>query len=121
MFKKFLKYLILKVMEGEEMKEEHVVIVILAVGILISLITRRYIGIVLSAIGIPLYLAYISREQNILAKSRLFERDLFLMMTVTIFIVLAFEYFSDPRLGLVGMALFIPIVFYVLDKLKTRE
>ncbi|AIF70226.1 hypothetical protein PAP_09240 [Palaeococcus pacificus DY20341] len=103
------------------MKEEHAVTVILITGLALSLITKSYIGIVFAALGIPLYLAYLAREQNILVKARLFDRDLFLMMGITLVIILAFKKFSDPRIGLISMAVVIPLAFLIWDRLKGRE
>ncbi|WP_461864909.1 hypothetical protein [Thermococcus sp.] len=103
------------------MKEERVIGLILIAGIITSLALKTYLGVVIAAIGIPLYLAYISREQNILASSRLFDKDLFMMIGVMIFIILAFNYFSDPRVGIIMLAVLIPVIFYVMDYLKTRK
>ena len=100
------------------MKVEYRIGLILLIGIMISVILRTYAGIILAALGIPFYLAYIAREQNILAKSRLFDRDLFLMMGLTIIVILAFEYFADPRIGLIVMAIVIPLAIYGIDRLK---
>jgi len=68
-----------------------------------------------------LYLAYISREMNILAKSRLFDRDLFVMIGITIFIILLFEYLIDPRIGLITAAFLIPLSIWGWDRLKSRK
>ncbi len=103
------------------MKEERVIGLILIAGIITSLALKTYLGVVIAAIGIPLYLAYISREQNILASSRLFDKDLFMMIGVMIFIILAFNYVSDPRVGIIMLAVLIPVIFYVMDYLKTRK
>ena len=103
------------------MKEEHAVAGILPVGILISLLTKSYVGVALAALGIPTYLAYLARKENILVRARLFDRDLFLMMTITLAVILVFNQFSDPRIGLVSMAIVIPILFLLWDRLKARK
>ncbi|NJE08305.1 hypothetical protein E3E31_07180 [Thermococcus sp. M39] len=100
------------------MKVEYRIGLILFIGLIVSVILRTYAGIVIAALGIPFYLAYIAREQNILAKSRLFDKDLFLMMGLTVLVILAFEYFSDPRIGLIAMAVVIPLAIYGVDRLK---
>lgn len=81
------------------MRETTAVGIILALGVGISLVTRNYLGIAFAALGIPAYLAYTAREQNILAKSRLYDRDLFLMIVISAAVILAFNYFFDPKGG----------------------
>ncbi|NJE10858.1 hypothetical protein [Thermococcus sp. MAR1] len=103
------------------MKEEHGVGIILAAGILISLILKTYVGVAIAALGIPLYLAYVAREQNILAKSRLYDRDLFLMIAIAVVVILVFNYLWDPRMGLIAMAVVIPLLAIYADRLKARK
>ena len=103
------------------MKEEYAVGIILTIGIIIALVFKTYLGIAFAAVGIPLYLAYIAREQNILAKSRLYDRDLFLMIGITIAIILGFDYFWDPRMGLIALAVVIPLLALYADRLKVRK
>lgn len=103
------------------MKVEYKISLILFLGLIVSVILRTYAGIIIAALGIPFYLAYIAREQNILAKSRLFDKDLFLMMGLTVLVILAFEYFSDPRIGLIVMAVVIPLAIYGVDRLKAGK
>ena len=79
------------------MREETAVGIILTAGILISVAFKTYAGIALAALGIPLYLAYIAREQNILAKSRLYDRDLFLMIAIAVVVILVFNYWLLNR------------------------
>lgn len=103
------------------MKEEHVIGLILTASLTVSLAAKTYLGIAVAAIGIPLYLAYISREQNIMASSRLFDKDLFMMIGIMIAIILVFSLFSDPRVGIILLAILIPVIFYVMDYLKTGK
>ena len=103
------------------MKEEHAVGIILVAGILVSLIFKTYVGVAMAAVGIPLYLAYISREQNVLAKSRLYDRDLFLIIAIAVVIILVFNYLWDPRMGLIAMAVAIPLLAIYADRLKARK
>ena len=103
------------------MKEEHVIGLILILSLIVSLVAKTYLGIAIAAIGIPLYLAYVSREQNIMASSRLFDKDLFMMIGIMIIIILVFSLFSDPRVGIILLAVLIPVIFYVMDHLKTRK
>ncbi|AFL95373.1 hypothetical protein CL1_1170 [Thermococcus cleftensis] len=103
------------------MREEHAVGIILAVGIFISVAFRTYVGIAIAAVGIPLYLAYTAREQNILAKSRLYDRDLFLMIAIAVVVILVFNYLWDPRMGLIAMAVAIPLLALYADRLKARK
>jgi len=103
------------------MKEEHAVGIILTAGIIISLVMKTYVGVAIAAIGIPLYLAYVAREQNILAKSRLFDRDLFLMIAIAVVVILVFNYLWDPRMGLIAMAVAIPLLALYADRLKARK
>ncbi|WP_258083562.1 hypothetical protein [Thermococcus thermotolerans] len=103
------------------MKEEYAVGIILAAGIVVSLVLRTYSGIALAALGIPLYLAYIAREQNVLAKSRLYDRDLFLMIAIAVVVILVFNYLWDPRMGLIAMAIAIPLLAIYADRLKARK
>ena len=103
------------------MREETAVGIILAAGIFISVAFRTYAGVAVAALGIPLYLAYIAREQNILAKSRLYDRDLFLMIAIAVAVILVFNYFWDPRMGLVAMAVVIPLIALYADRLKARK
>jgi len=103
------------------MREEHAVGIILAAGILISLIFRTYAGVAVAAVGIPLYLAYVARQQNILAKSRLLDRDLLIMMGIAVVVILVFDYLWDPRMGLIVMAVVIPILALYADRLKAGK
>ena len=103
------------------MKEEHVIGLILILSLIVSLVAKTYLGIAIAAIGIPLYLAYVSREQNIMASSRLFDKDLFMMIGIMIIIILVFSIFSDPRVGIILLAVLIPVIFYLMDYLKTRK
>jgi len=103
------------------MREEYAVGIILTIGIAISLLFKTYLGIVSAALGIPIYLAYTARDQNILAKSRLYDRDLFLMIGITIVIILGFDYFWDPRIGLIALAIVIPLLALYADRLKVRK
>ncbi len=103
------------------MREEYAVGIMLTVGIGISLVFRTYLGIVFAALGIPLYLAYLARNQNILAKSRLYDRDLFLMIGITIVIILGFDRFWDPRIGLIALAIVIPLLALYADRLKAGK
>jgi len=103
------------------MKEEYAVGIILTAGILISLILRTYVGVAIAAVGIPLYLAYTARGQNILAKSRLYDRDLFLMIAIAVVVILVFNYLWDPRMGLIAMAVAIPLLAIYADRLKARK
>ena len=103
------------------MKESWGIGGILLVGIAASLLLKNYAGIAIAAIGIPLYLAYTAREQNILAKSRLYDRDLFLMIGIAIVVILAFDYLWDPRIGLIAMAIAIPLLAIYADRLKARK
>ncbi|WP_048151112.1 hypothetical protein [Palaeococcus ferrophilus] len=103
------------------MREEQAVGIILVAGLTISLLTKSYIGVALAALGIPLYLAYLAREQNILVKARLVDRDLFVMIGVTVAVIFVFKLFSDPRLGLVGMAFIIPLIFLIAERLNLRK
>ncbi|MBP1911371.1 hypothetical protein [Thermococcus stetteri] len=103
------------------MRETTAVGIILALGVGISLVTRNYLGIAFAALGIPAYLAYTAREQNILAKSRLYDRDLFLMIVISAAVILAFNYFFDPRAGLIILALVVPLIALYADRLKSRK
>ncbi|ASJ06124.1 hypothetical protein [Thermococcus pacificus] len=103
------------------MKEEHAVGIILTAGIAISLVFRTYLGVAVAALGIPFYLAYAAREQNILAKSRLYDRDLFLMILIAVAVILLFDYFWDPRMGLIAMAVVIPLMALYADRLNARK
>ena len=94
---------------------------ILVAGIVASLLMKSYAGIAIAALGIPLYLAYTAREQNILAKSRLYDRDLFIMIGIAVVIILAFNYLWDPRIGLIAMAIAIPLIAVYADRLKARK
>ncbi|USG99509.1 hypothetical protein K1720_08315 [Thermococcus argininiproducens] len=102
------------------MKDEYAVFSILLAGLLISVVFKSYIGVVLAALGIPVYLAYVSKERNILAKSRIFDKDLFIMIGITIVVILVFEYFLDPRIGLILAAFLIPLAIWTWDRLKAR-
>ncbi|WP_297464750.1 hypothetical protein [Thermococcus sp.] len=103
------------------MREETAVLTILAAGILTAMIFKTYLGIVIAALGIPLYLSYISRDQNILAKSRLYDRDLFLMIAIAVVVILVFNYLWDPRMGLIAMAVVIPLLALYADRLKAGK
>ncbi|NJE85346.1 hypothetical protein E3E23_05860 [Thermococcus sp. CX2] len=103
------------------MRVESGVGIILVIGILISLILKTYVGVAIASVGIPLYLAYIAREQNILAKSRLFDRDFFLMIAIAVVVILVFNYIWDPRVGLIAMAVLVPILALYIDRLKARK
>ena len=103
------------------MREEHGVGIILGLGIFISVAFRTYAGVTIAAVGIPIYLAYVARHQNILAKSRLFDRDLFLMMAIAVAVILVFDYLWDPRMGLIAMAVAIPLLALYADRLKARK
>ncbi|ALV62509.1 hypothetical protein ADU37_CDS08100 [Thermococcus sp. 2319x1] len=103
------------------MKSEYAVLGILLIGLIVSIVSKSYAGVAIAALGIPLYLAYISREMNILAKSRIFDRDLFVMIGITIFIILLFEYLIDPRIGLIVAAFLIPLSIWGWDRLKSRK
>ncbi|HHI00752.1 MAG: hypothetical protein J7J97_04220 [Thermococcus sp.] len=103
------------------MRSEYAVLGILLIGLLVSIMSRSYAGVAIAALGIPLYLAYISKERNILAKSRIFDQDLFVMIGITIFIILLFEYLIDPRIGLIIAAFLIPLSILVWDRLKSRK
>ncbi|AEH24845.1 hypothetical protein [Pyrococcus yayanosii] len=102
------------------MKEGCVLIVLLLMGLAMTIILKTFLGLVVPAVGIPAYLAYSARYQNILAKSRLVDLDLFIMIGVIIIVVLAFETFSDPRLGLILLSLLLPLLFAFLPS-KGRE
>ncbi len=103
------------------MKESWGIGGILIAGIVSSFLTKSYAGIAIAAIGIPLYLAYTAREQNVLAKSRLYDRDLFVMIGIAIVVILAFDYLWDPRMGLIAMAIVIPLLAIYADRLKARK
>ncbi len=103
------------------MKESWGIGGILIAGIVFSFLTKSYAGIGIAAIGIPLYLAYTAREQNVLAKSRLYDRDLFVMIGIAIVVILAFNYLWDPRMGLIAMAIVIPLLAIYADRLKARK
>ncbi|ANF22497.1 hypothetical protein [Thermococcus piezophilus] len=103
------------------MKDEYAVGIILIAGLAVSLAFRTYLGVVLAAIGIPLYLAYVAREQNILAKSRLFDRDFFLMIAIAVVVILVSNYIWDPRVGLIAMAVLVPILALYIDRLKAGK
>ena len=96
------------------MKETSAIAIILAVGIGISLLLKNYIGI-------PAYLPYTAREQNILAKSRLYDRDLFLMIGISVVVILVFNYFLDPRVGLIALAIVVPLLALYADRLKAGK
>ncbi|ASJ10592.1 hypothetical protein A3L12_04415 [Thermococcus sp. P6] len=100
------------------MKEELAVAGILVAGIVISLVLRTYLGVAVAALGIPAYLSYRSRRQNLLAKSRLYDRDLFIMIGVAIVTILLFDYLWDPRVGLISMAILVPLLAAYADRLK---
>ncbi|ACS90104.1 MULTISPECIES: hypothetical protein [Thermococcus] len=100
------------------MKEEYAVLGILLMGLVISTASKSYWGVVFAALGIPLYLAYISRERNILVRSRIFDKDLFIMIGITIIVILIFEYLLDPRIGLVLAAFLIPLAIWAWSRLK---
>ncbi|MDI3475142.1 MAG: hypothetical protein PWQ79_82 [Thermococcaceae archaeon] len=103
------------------MKETTAVGLILAVGVGIALLTRSYLGVAIAALGIPAYLAYTAREQNILAKSRLYDRDLFVMIIIAVAVIVAFDRLWDPRLGLIAMAIAAPLIALYTDRLKARK
>ncbi|WP_297466504.1 hypothetical protein [Thermococcus sp.] len=103
------------------MKETTAIAVILTLGIAVSLILRDYVGITIAALGIPAYLAYTAREQNILAKSRLYDRDLFLMIGISVVVILVFNYFLDPRVGLIALAIVVPLLALYADRLKAGK
>jgi len=100
------------------MKEEWAVGTILVAGIVISLILRTYLGVAVAALGIPAYLSYRSRERNLLAKSRLYDRDLFIITGVAIVTILLFDYIWDPRVGLISLAILVPLLAVYADRLK---
>ena len=103
------------------MKETTAIAVILTAGIAVSLILKDYVGITIAALGIPAYLAYTAREQNILAKSRLYDRDLFLMIGIAVVVILVFNYFLDPRVGLIALAIVVPLLALYADRLKAGK
>lgn len=103
------------------MKETTAVGVIFSTGLAVSLILRTYWGVVFAAMGIPIYLAYVAREQNLLAKSRLYDRDLFLMMAITIAVILGFDHFWDPRAGLITLAIVVPLIAALQDRFKKSK
>ncbi len=103
------------------MKETTAVAVIFSVGLLISLLFRTYWGVVFASVGIPVYLAYTAREQNILAKSRLYDRDLFVMIAIAVVVILGFDYFWDPRAGLIMLAIVVPLAAVLYDRVKRSE
>ncbi|NJF25077.1 hypothetical protein [Thermococcus sp. Bubb.Bath] len=103
------------------MKETTAVAVIFTAGVVFALAFRTYWGIVFSALGIPVYLTYVAREQNILAKSRLYDRDLFVMIIIAVAVILGFDYLWDPRLGLISLAIIVPILALYADRLKSRN
>jgi RsiW-degrading membrane proteinase PrsW (M82 family) len=103
------------------MRDSVAVGTILLIGLIISLIARNYAGIAIAALGIPAYLSYRAREQNILAKSRLYDRDLFVMIIIAIAVILAFDYFWDPRMGLITLAVVIPLLAMYADRLQLRK
>ncbi|WP_297508612.1 hypothetical protein [Thermococcus sp.] len=103
------------------MRETTAIAIILTAGIALSLIMRDYAGIALAALGIPAYLAYTAREQNILAKSRLYDRDLFVMIAISVVVILAFNYFLDPRVGLIALAVLVPLIALGADRLKSGK
>jgi hypothetical protein len=102
-------------------KETGAIAIILTVGIVTSLLLKNYAGIAIAALGIPAYLAYTAREQNILAKSRLYDRDLFLMIGISVVVILVFNYFLDPRIGLIALAIVVPLLALYADRLKTGK
>ncbi len=103
------------------MKRGTAIGIILAVGITISMIFRTYVGIAFASLGIPLYLAYMAREQNILAKSRLYDRDLFVMTGIAVVVIVVFNYLWDPRIGLITLAVVVPLLALYSDRLKARK
>ncbi|ASJ01798.1 hypothetical protein A3L09_00245 [Thermococcus profundus] len=103
------------------MRETTAVAVIFTTGIVFALLFKTYWGVVFSALGIPSYLAYVAREQNILAKSRLYDRDLFLMTGIAIAVILGFDYLWDPRAGLIVLAVAVPLLALYADRLKTGK
>ncbi|AEO14024.1 hypothetical protein [Thermococcus sp. AM4] len=103
------------------MKETTAVAVIFSTGLLLSLALRTYWGVVFAAMGIPVYLAYIAREQNILAKSRLYDRDLFVMIGIAIAVILGFDYFWDPRAGLITLAIVVPVIAALHDRMRRSK
>ncbi|WP_010479366.1 hypothetical protein [Thermococcus zilligii] len=103
------------------MKETAIVGIIFTAGILISVLSKTYYGVVLASLGIPVYLAYVARHQNILAKSRLYDRDLFLMILIVLGVMLLFNYLWDPRLGLIALAVLVPVLALIEDRLKSGK
>lgn len=104
-----------------DVKETSAIAIIFSTGIVLSLLLKNYIGIAVAAIGIPAYLAYTAREQNILAKSRLYDRDLFIMTGISVVVILVFNYFLDPRIGLIALAVVVPLLAVWADRLKTGK
>jgi len=102
-------------------KETSAIAIILAVGIGVSLLLKNYAGIAIAAFGIPAYLAYTAREQNILAKSRLYDRDLFLMIGISVVVIITFDRFLDPRVGLITLAIVVPLLALYADRLKAGK
>ncbi|AJC71513.1 MAG: hypothetical protein J7K48_00170 [Thermococcus sp.] len=103
------------------MRETTAVAVIFSVGLAISLLFRTYWGVVFASVGIPVYLAYTAREQNILAKSRLYDRDLFVMIAIALAVILGFDYFWDPRAGLITLAVVVPIIAVIHDRIRRSK
>jgi len=101
------------------MKSESVVGAVFFIGIVIAIVTKSYLGIAFAAVAIPLVLAYMAREQNILAKSRLYDRDLFVMMAITVIVILGFDKLWDPRLGLITLAVLVPLIAKLSEKRKS--
>jgi len=103
------------------MRETTAVAVIFSAGLAISLLFRTYWGVAFASVGIPVYLAYTAREQNILAKSRLYDRDLFVMIAISIAVILGFDYFWDPRAGLITLAIVVPLIAALHDRIRRSK
>ncbi|WP_456365222.1 hypothetical protein [Thermococcus sp.] len=100
------------------MRETTAVAVIFTLGMVVSIALKTYYGVLIAALGIPAYLAYTARHQNVLASSRLYDRDLFIMIVIAILVIIAFNYLWDPRLGLITLAIVVPILALYADRLK---
>ncbi|AEC52796.1 hypothetical protein PNA2_1883 [Pyrococcus sp. NA2] len=93
------------------MKYETMISLLFGTSVFLTLIFKDYSFLVIPSIGIPIILAYLGRRENLFAKSPLFDRDTVTIVLLIIAIVIVFNLFTDPRLGLLSLGLFIPVIF----------
>ncbi|AAL81598.1 hypothetical protein PFDSM3638_07390 [Pyrococcus furiosus DSM 3638] len=93
-----------------------VALLLFGLGIGLVIITKNLIALLIPSLGIPIYFSYIAIKENVIPKSRVFDKEFLFATSFVVFVIVFVSLFIDPRWVVLLIGLVLPILFLLKDR-----